>query len=82
MFKLAIGVCFKIYFGSIHAVVLSLESTKSVYFFWDTRYMYQLKKILAVKEQIKKQSDFTKILDLLTSCTSIGDTFIATWNTR
>ena len=33
MFKLVIEVCFKNYFGSIHAIVLPLESTKSVYFF-------------------------------------------------
>ena len=38
MFKLAIEVCFENHFGLIHAVCLSLGSTKSGYFFWDTRY--------------------------------------------
>ena len=39
MFKLAIEVCFENYFGLIHAIFLSLGSSKSVYtFFWDTRY--------------------------------------------
>ena len=33
MFKLVIEVCFKDYFGLIEAIVLPLESTKSVYFF-------------------------------------------------
>ena len=33
MFKLAIEVCFKIYFGLIHAILVSLESTNSVYLF-------------------------------------------------
>ena len=38
MFKLAIEVCFENHFGLIHAICLSLGSTKSGYFFWDTRY--------------------------------------------
>ena len=33
MFKLAIKVCFENHFGLIHAIVLSLGSTKSGYFF-------------------------------------------------
>ena len=33
MFKLAIKVCFENYFGLIHALLLLLGSTKSVYFF-------------------------------------------------
>ena len=37
MFKLAIEVCLNL--ELIHATFLSLESTKSVYFFWDTRYV-------------------------------------------
>ena len=36
MFKLAIEVCFGDYFGLVHAIYLSLGSTKSVYFFWGT----------------------------------------------
>ena len=36
MFKLAIDVCFENHFGLIRAIFLSPESTKSVYFFWDT----------------------------------------------
>ena len=41
MFKLAIEVlCFENNFGLIHAILLLLGSTKSVYFFWDTRYIY------------------------------------------
>ena len=39
MFKLSIEVCFENNFGSIHAIFLLLGLTKSVYFFWDTRYM-------------------------------------------
>ena len=39
MFKLAIEVCFEIHFGSIQAIILSLWSTKSVYFYWDNRYL-------------------------------------------
>ena len=42
MFKLAIKVCFENHFGLIHAIFLSLGSTKSGYFFWDTRYVYVL----------------------------------------
>ena len=38
MFKLAIEECFKNHFDLMHAVLLSLGSTKSVYFFWDIRY--------------------------------------------
>ena len=33
MFKLAIEVCFENHFGLIHAIFLSLGSSKSVYFF-------------------------------------------------
>ena len=33
MFMSVIEVCFKNYFGLIHALVLLLDSTKSVYFF-------------------------------------------------
>ena len=33
MFKLAIEVCFENHFGLIHAIFLSLGSTKSGYFF-------------------------------------------------
>ena len=33
MFKLAIEVCFENHFGLIHAIFLSLGSTKSRYFF-------------------------------------------------
>ena len=33
MFKLAIAVCFENHFGLIHAIFLSLGSTKSGYFF-------------------------------------------------
>ena len=33
MFKLATEVCFENHFGLIHAIVLSLGSTKSRYFF-------------------------------------------------
>ena len=33
MFKLAIEVCFESHFGLIHAIFLSLGSTKSGYFF-------------------------------------------------
>ena len=40
MFKLAIELCFENHFGLIHAKFLSLGSTKSVYFFWDTRYKF------------------------------------------
>ena len=36
-FKLAIDVSFENNFGLIRAMFLSLGSTKSVYFFWDTR---------------------------------------------
>ena len=38
MFKLVIEVCFEDHFGLIRAIFLLLGSTKSVYFFWDTRY--------------------------------------------
>ena len=38
MFKLAVEVRFENYFGLIRAIFLSLGSSKSVYFFWDTRY--------------------------------------------
>ena len=38
MFKLAIEVCLKSHFELIHYKFSSLRSTKSVYFFWDTRY--------------------------------------------
>ena len=37
MFKLAIEVCFENHFGLLLAIFLSLGSSKSVYFFWDTR---------------------------------------------
>ena len=40
MSKLAIEVCFENQFGLIRAFFLSLGSTKSIYFFWDTRYTY------------------------------------------
>ena len=40
MFKLAIEVCFENHFGLIHAICLSLGSTKSGYFSWDTRYIH------------------------------------------
>ena len=40
MFKFAIEVCFENHFGLIQAIFLSLGSTKSVYFFWDTRYLW------------------------------------------
>ena len=33
MFKLAIEICFENHFGLIHAIFLSLGSTKSGYFF-------------------------------------------------
>ena len=36
MFKLAIKVCFENHFGLIHAIFLSLGSTKSGYFFFGT----------------------------------------------
>ena len=36
MFKLAIEVCFENHFGLIHAMFLSLGSTKSGYFFFGT----------------------------------------------
>ena len=39
MFKLAIEVCFEHHSGLINAIFQSLGSTKSVYFFWDTRYI-------------------------------------------
>ena len=47
MFKLAIGVCFENHFGLIHAIFLSLGSTKSGYFFfghpvYDSYYTYLL----------------------------------------
>ena len=38
MFKLAMEVCFENHFGSIQAIILSLGSTKSAYFFWDNWY--------------------------------------------
>ena len=38
MFTLAMEVCFKTWLSLIQAMFLSQELTKSVFFFWDTRY--------------------------------------------
>ena len=37
MFKLAVEVRFENHFGLVRSIFLSLGSSKSVYFFWDTR---------------------------------------------
>ena len=59
MFKLAIKVRFENHFGLIHAMFLSLGSTKSGYFFWDTRYMDPL--------QYKREPKLDEYLDEMKS---------------
>ena len=64
MFKLAIDECFKSYFEWIHAIVLSLGSTKSVYYFWDTLYSY-IRKLATISFMVN--DTFIKYLNLLTA---------------
>ena len=56
MFKLAIEVCIENYFGLIHAIFLLLGLTKSVCFFWDTRY--------SIKSLVSECSILKSIKDL------------------
>ena len=60
MFKLAIDVFFKNYFGSIHFIVLPLESTKSVYFCLGHR-VVQKRINLPCPLRSRKQESFPKI---------------------
>ena len=62
MFKLAIEVCFENHFGLIHAVCLSLGSTKSGYFFLG----HPVDRLLII--ELHSQSDkLLKVIDILST---------------